>query len=135
MIPRIQADAVLDLDKWAKEDVLHVTREEAEAAALADANWLEFEVGTIYVRWSGCPTGDYKFDPPVRARVYDVNIDRWMDSEFLDPLVDFVFLDPVPENVFDRHEDGKQYGWWYSRTHRRATDPENPNHPNKQEQA
>jgi hypothetical protein len=115
--PRIRADAVLDLEKWAAQpDVSHPTREAAEAAAVEDARWLEGQV--VYVRLSGCARGDYALDPPVRARVYDVDIDRWMDSDFLDPYVNFVFIDPVPEDVFEPNEEGKQYGWWFSRTHR-----------------
>ncbi len=122
MIPRIRADAILDLAKWADgEDVLHATEEEAEAAAVEDARWLEGQV--VYVRWSGCPTGDHKFDPPVRARIYSVDVDRWMDSEFLDPYVDFVFIDPVPKDVFEPDEADKQYGWWFSRTHKLEPKP------------
>lgn len=120
MTPRIRADVVLDLEKWAAQpDVSHPAREEAEAAAAEDARWLEGQV--VYVRLSGCLLGDHKFDPPVRARVYNVDTDRWMDSEFLDPYVDFVFLDPVPEDVFEPNEEGKQYGWWFGRTHRLST--------------
>ena len=117
---KAQADCVLDLEKWAAQpDVLHATEAEADAAAAADAQWLEGQV--VYVRLSGCPIGDYVFDPPVKARVIDVVLDRWMDSTFLDPYVDFVFLDPVPANVFEPSEDGKQFGFWYSRTHRLNT--------------
>lgn len=116
--PRIPAQAVLDLSKWAAQpDTLHSTREDAEEAADADARWLEFEVGIVYVRESGSPHGDVVFEPPVRARIYNVEVRRWMDDEHLDPAVDFVFLDPVNPEVFEPHEDGKQRGWWYSRTH------------------
>ena len=124
MNARIQATAVLDLDKWAREDVLHPSRASAESGAAQDANWLEGQV--VYVRWSGCPTGDHAFDPPVRARVYSVDVDRWMDSEFLDPYADFVFLDPVPEDVFEPNEEGKQYGFWFARTHRVVTPQSSP---------
>jgi hypothetical protein len=118
--PRIQADAVLDLEKWAKQpNTLHDTREATEAAAVEDARWLQGQV--VYVRLSGCSLGDHAFDPPVRARVYSVDTDRWMDTTFLDPYVDFVFLDPVPDDVFEPDEEGKQYGWWFSRTHQLST--------------
>lgn len=124
---RITADAVLDLSKWASQpDTLHATEEEAEEAADADARWLEFEVRIVYVRDSGSPRGDYTFDPPVRARVIGVDTDRWMDTEFLDPYVDFVFLDPVDPEGFEPDEEGKQYGWWFSRTHKLSTPKETP---------
>jgi len=32
-----------------------------------------------------------------------------------------IILDPVPEDVFEPDEEGKQYGWWFSRTHRLST--------------
>ena len=116
---RIPAAEVLDLSAWASQpDALHATREEAEEAADADARWLEFEVGVVYVRESASPCGDVVFDPPVRARIYDVEVCRWMDDEHLDPYVDFVFLDPVDPEAFAANEDGNQRGWWFSRTHR-----------------
>jgi hypothetical protein len=46
-----------------------------------------------------------------------------MDSEFLDPYVDFVFIDPVPKDVFEPDEADKQYGWWFSRTHKLEPKP------------
>lgn len=120
-IVRIPAEAVLDLSKWAAQpDTLHATEKEAEEAADADARWLESEVRVVFVRESGAPGGDRAFDPPVRARVINVDTDRWMDTEFLDPYVDFVFLDPVDPEAFEPDEEGKQYGWWFSRTHRLA---------------
>ena len=122
---RIPAEAVLDLSKWAMQpDALHTTEKEAEEAADADARWLEFEVRIVYVRESGSPRGDHRFDPPVRARVIGVDTDRWMDTEFLDPYVEFVFLDPVDTEAFEPDEEGKQYGWWFSRTHRIAKEAE-----------
>ena len=115
---RIPAAEVLDLSAWASQpNVIHATQEEAEEAADADARWLEFEVGIVYVRESGSPSGDVVFDPPVRARVIDVEVRRWMDDEHIDPYVDFVFLDPVDPEKIEPDENGKQIGWWYSRTH------------------
>lgn len=121
MTIRIPAEAVLDLSKWAAQpDTIHATEEEAEEAADADARWLLFEVRVVFVRESGSVQGDYAFDPPVRAQVIDVETDRWMDSDFLDPYVDFVFLDPVDPGVFPPDEYGRQIGGWFSRTHRLA---------------
>lgn len=113
---KVQATEVLDLSAFAgMSDVLHGTAEEAEAGAKADADWLVGQV--VYVRDAhGQDGNDHTFNPPVRARVVHVEIDRWMNSAFFDPLVDFTFIDPVDPEAF-WVEGGQQRGWWYSRTH------------------
>jgi hypothetical protein len=112
---RIQADAILDLSEWARHDVTHATRGEAEEAAIVDANDIDGKV--VYVRdCAFCGQDDSRFDPPLRAKVYDTDPIRWMDNENCDPVVDFVFLDHAPSIPADK--DGKQRGWWFNRTHR-----------------
>ena len=32
-------------------------------------------------------------------------------------------LDPVPKDVFEPDEADKQYGWWFSRTHKLEPKP------------
>jgi len=117
---RLVADEVLDLSLWADQpDAVHPNATAAEAAAVADANWLVGQV--VYVRNAGGGGDEHALVPPVRARVHHVDTEHWTDDTAgacLDPYVDFVFLDAVSPEAFPPDEDGKQRGWWYARTHR-----------------
>lgn len=120
---RVQdARAPIDLTAFAAQpDVEHPDRAAAEAAVDADAAFLEGKV--VLVREAETPEGTITFDPPVRARVYDVvTEDRWRNDGpgvlVVDPYVDFTFLDPVDPHAFPWHDEDAQYGWAYGRSHR-----------------
>ena len=61
---RLVADEVLDLSLWADQpDAVHPNATAAEAAAVADANWLVGQV--VYVRNAGGGGDEHALVPPV----------------------------------------------------------------------
>lgn len=107
----IPARAVLDLDVWQREVVVHLDEATARAAAAADAALLTGQ--DVYVHTVDLPGGDLVlFDPPVRARVSKVEAHDTEDSQhrYADTYVDLTFHDPT-------HAARARGGWTYGRQH------------------
>lgn len=113
MAPRITvpARAVLDLDVWQREVVIHPDEATARAASAQDAALLTGQ--EVYVHTVDTPEGYLVlFDPPARASVSKVEAHDTDDSRYVyaDTYVDLTFRDP-------EHAARAQGGWSHGRQH------------------
>jgi hypothetical protein len=109
----VQADAVLNLTEWAREEVEHASAEEGWEAYYADRDALVGkEVYVTSVESGRCE--EIEYDRPVKARIVgmndeDANMNDDHEWVYLDPYVDVAVL-----------EDGvdKGAGFTFGRTHK-----------------
>jgi hypothetical protein len=107
----LPARAVLDLDVWQREVIVHPDEAAAHAAAAQDAAMLTGQ--DVYVHAVDTPEGCLVlFDPPARARVSKVEAHDTDDSRYVyaDTYVDLTFHDP-------EHAARAQGGWSHGRQH------------------
>jgi hypothetical protein len=109
----MQADVVLNLTEWAREEVEHASAEGGWEAYYADRVALDGkEVYITNVETGECQTIEY--DRPIKAHVVamasdEVNMNYDEEWVYIDPFVDVIVLeDGVPHGA----------GFVYGRTHK-----------------
>jgi hypothetical protein len=110
----MQADAVLNLTEWAREEVEHANAEEAWEAYYADRDAIVGKEVYVTTVEAGYGADAHMYDHPVKAQVIamaedEVNMNYDEEWVYIDPFVDVdVREDGVPHGV----------GIVYGRTHK-----------------